>query len=714
MDTRALVFVLTILSGFQFFGQTEYADPNLNQPINGNLLYLEDKANAFTLAQVVKSTNFKKVRSGVHNFGITNSAIWFKISVKNLTEYENLILQVNQPIIDQIDLFTRNPNTGKYTMVSMGEHNPFWLRKYKTPEYLFDVVVPKDSTVHFYLKVMCRENMQVPIFIGTRISTLNKSVMSNLASGIYFGIMIVMILYNLFIYGTLKDRTYLMYSLYIVFILFTQTSVQGYTFQLIWPDIPWLAIHSPFLLPSLVGIVGLEFFKQFLKVKERLPFSFKLSFLFLFPYTVSLILGFTGNFQWSFRIMEITASGVSIFMLVIAFIIYRQGYSEARFFLLGWFVFLAGICIYVMKDFEILPYNNFTRYTMHFGSAVEVILLSFALADRINILKKEKEQSQAEALNISQQNQKLIKEQNMMLEQKVHERTNELEMANEELTATLNQLKDAQTQLVDSEKMASLGQLTAGIAHEINNPINFVLANIKPLRMDVYELLELINKYEHLRAEEDKSRQFQLIDAYKKKINLDYMIKEIEKILGGIDDGARRTAEIVSGLKNFSRLDENDVKSANINDGIESTLILLRSSIPKEIEVVRHLGEVPIIECYPGKLNQVFMNVFSNALYALNKKSNGPKQLIITTYEKGDHVYVVVEDTGVGMNKEVKEKIFEPFFTTKDVGEGTGLGMSIVFKIIEGHHARIEVESEAGVGTKLTMILNKKMRFPKQ
>jgi two-component system, NtrC family, sensor kinase len=711
MNKYSWFYFLFVLLARPIFAQIEYTNPSVNKAINNQLYFLEDSKNVLTLKDVVKSQDFKAVGKGVHNFGITNSAIWFKMSVKNLTEIENLILQVNQPIIDRIELYTKNPATGKYNVVSMGEYNPFWLRKYQTPEYLFDVLIPKGITMDFYLKVMCSENMQVPVSIGTRISTLNKSVMSHLASGIYFGIMIVMILYNLFIYATLKDRTYVLYSIYIVFILFTQTSLQGYTFQLIWPNSPWLAIHSPFLLPSLVGIIGLEFVKQFLKVRERLPFYFKLSFFFWLPYAVSLLLGFTGNFQWSFRIMEITASAVSVYMLLIAFLTYRKGYSEARFFLLGWFVFLLGICIYVMKDFEILPYNNFTRYTMHFGSAVEVILLSFALADRINILKREKEQSQAEALSISQQNQKLIKEQNIVLEQKVHERTNELEMANEELTATLNQLKDAQTQLVDSEKMASLGQLTAGIAHEINNPINFVLANIKPLRMDVNELLELINKYEYLRIEEDKLKQFQIIDTYKKKIDLDYMIKEIEKILGGIDDGARRTAEIVSGLKNFSRLDESDVKSANINDGIESTLILLRSTIPKEIEVVRHLGDLPMVECYPGKLNQVFMNVFSNALYALNKKQEGKKQLIITTYENGDHVYIIVEDTGVGMSKEIKEKIFEPFFTTKDVGEGTGLGMSIVFKIIEGHHARIEVESEAGVGTKLSIILNKKMRF---
>ncbi len=702
--------MLTLLAEFQYFGQTEYTDPNVNQPIDGNLLYLEDKTNAYTFVDVVKSAGFKKVRSSVHNFGITNSAIWFKLSVKNSTDFENLILQVNQPIIDQIDLFARHPKTAKYTVVSMGEHSPFWLRKYQTPEYLFDVVVPKDSTVQVYLRVKCKENLQVPIFIGTRISIINKSVTSNLSSGIYFGIMIVMILYNLFIFATLRDRNYVLYSIYIVFILFTQSSLQGYTFQLIWPDIPWLAIHSPFLLPALVGVIGLEFFKQFLKLEERMPFANKLSYLFLMPYTVSLVLGFTVNYQWSFRIMEITASLVSVFMLVVAFLIYKRGFSEARFFLLGWFVFLVGICIYVMKDFEILPYNNFTRYTMHFGSAVEVILLSFALADRINILKKEKEQSQAEALSISQQNQTLVKEQNIRLEQKVHERTNDLEIANEELTLTLNHLKDTQSQLVDAEKMASLGQLTAGIAHEINNPINFVSANLRPLRMDIVDVLNLVKKYDEISPNGHLESKLEEINDFKKRIDIDYVKKEIETLLNGIEEGARRTAEIVSGLKNFSRLDETDLKLANINEGIESTLIILKSAIPAHTKVIKHLGPIPDIECLPGKLNQVFMNLLSNAIYAIKQNhATDQHQLIISTSFANDKVYVTIEDTGIGMTPEVKAKIFEPFFTTKDVGEGTGLGMSIVFKIIETHHAKMDIETEYGKGTKMILILNTKL-----
>jgi hypothetical protein len=284
-----------------------------------------------------------------------------------------------------------------------------------------------------------------------------------------------------------------------------------------------------------------------------------------------------------------------------------------------------------------------------------------------------------------------------------------LEETNEELNVTLTYLKETQSQLVDAEKMASLGQLTAGIAHEINNPINFVSANLRPLKMDIADLLDLINKYEEMTLDgyEQKIKE---INAFKKQIDLDYVKHEISTLLSGIEDGAKRTTEIVSGLKNFSRLDESDLKLANINEGIESTLILLKSAIPKEVEVITQLGEIPVIECLPGKLNQVFMNLLSNAIYAMQKNTLIDKhKLIISTYFTGEKVCVSISDTGVGMSPEVKAKIFEPFFTTKDVGEGTGLGMSIVFKIVESHKAKMEIDTEVGNGTTVTLVLNTKV-----
>lgn len=705
IKVRNIIFFVFLFITTQVCSQIIYSNENENLHITNQIYSFEDKTNLLTINEVVHDANFNLVNKPIPNFGITSSSIWLRISIQNNSNIEELLLQINQPIIDEVEFYDFDTVTNLYSVVKTGEEIPFSIRKYLTPEYLFDLSIPKHQTKTYYLKFKCKENMQIPLVIGSPLSIFNQSVLSNVAAGIYMGIMLVMILYNLFIYRIFKDKSYVLYSLYIVFTMFTQTSLQGYPFQILWPNYPIFTVYSPFLFPSLVSVFGLEFFKYFLRLKERYTQAYSASFVFLVPYSVSIILSFLGLYGISFMLMEVTSSIVSVFMLFVAYKIYRKGYSEARFFLLGWSIFLIGVCIYVLKDFEILPYNTFTRYTMHFGSAAEVILLSFALADRINILKKEKEYSQATALLALEQNEKLITEQNIILESKVKERT-------VELRNTLENLKDTQAQLVNAEKMASLGQLTAGIAHEINNPINFVSSNVKPLKLDIDDVLQLIKKYEDIKPNDFSDRKFNEILEYRKEIDIDYLKQEMTDLLNGIEDGARRTADIVSGLKNFSRLDENDIKEVNINDGIQSTLVLLTSAIPKNVKIITNYGEIPVIECFPGKLNQVFMNLLSNALHAIEMKDDQTSnQLVISSYSSNSKVFVTIEDTGIGMTKDVKDKMFDPFFTTKDVGKGTGLGMSIVFKIIESHGAKIEVESEYGFGTKIILILNKKINL---
>jgi len=384
----------------------------------------------------------------------------------------------------------------------------------------------------------------------------------------------------------------------------------------------------------------------------------------------------------------------------------RTGDRPAFFFSIAWAVFLFGIALYVMKDFGILPYNNFTYYMMPVGSAIEVMLLSFALADRINILKKEKEASQEEALRVSLENERIIREQNAYLEQKVQERTIELQETNEELVVTLNNLKETQAQLVDAEKMASLGQLTAGIAHEINNPINFVSANVQPLRLDIQDIMSIIDQYGEAYQAEDIVEAVKSVEAFKKEIDFDYIRNEIVELLTGIEDGAVRTAEIVKGLKTFSRLDESDLKPADLNEGLQSTLILLRNSVPDNVEVETELDDLPPVECFPGKINQIFMNIISNALQAMKVVQKDEKHhLIIKSHFDEKNVYFSIKDSGPGMTDSVKSRIFEPFFTTKDVGEGTGLGLSIVFKIIETHGGNIDVNTAPGSGTEFLISL---------
>ncbi len=280
----------------------------------------------------------------------------------------------------------------------------------------------------------------------------------------------------------------------------------------------------------------------------------------------------------------------------------------------------------------------------------------------------------------------------------------QLNEINEELNSTLENLRQTQGQLVQSEKMASLGQLTAGVAHEINNPINFVSAGIDSLSVNYSELNELLNLYKALKPNEDTFAKLSEIEKLKKELDLDYLLEEIPQLLKSVKSGAQRTTEIVRSLRNFTRLDEENLKQANLEEGLESTLVILRNKFKERIKINRQYSQISEISCYPGQLNQVFMNIISNAIQAIE----GEGTITLKTEENAQNVTIYISDTGKGMPEEVKNRIFEPFYTTKEVGEGTGLGLSITYGIIEKHKGSIEVVSKAGEGT--TFII----RLPKQ
>ncbi|TNE79044.1 MAG: GHKL domain-containing protein [Bacteroidetes bacterium] len=674
--------------------------------IKNKCQYLEDPGNNLSFDEV-KGMSFKEIpNKDVPNFGITSSTIWIKLHVQNQSDVDELILEVSQPILDELELF--DSTESGLRVLRAGEYFKFDDRYYDDPNYLFPVQIAPQEGKDLYLKIRSKENLQVPILVGSRQSILEINKRRDIFSGLYLGIMLVMLLYNAFIFFSTRDKSYAYYVLYLFCVILTQSSIQGYSFQYLWPNWPALARYNSFIFPVLVGISGMQFMRVFLDVRHHVKFFDKVFIITSIAYVIGAGLAFIGYYDISFYAIEVTAIIVSASMMISAVRIARQGYRPATWFAIAWSVFLIGIGIYVMKDMGILPYTPLTYYMMPIGSAIEVMLLSFALADRINILKKEKEASQAEALRVSLENEQIIREQNVNLERKVKERTLELEETNEELVVTLNHLKETQAQLVEAEKMASLGQLTAGIAHEINNPINFVSANVEPLRLDIQDILEVVQRYEDVAKSEegDKEAKLKEVLAFKEQLDYNYIQTEIKQLLKGIAEGAERTAEIVKGLKTFSRLDESDLKPADINEGIQSTLVILRNSIPDHVELVTDYGELPMVECFPGKVNQVFMNILNNALQAMQPRKEGHKdQLKVKTTADDLYVYVSIADTGPGMPDSVRSRIFEPFYTTKEVGEGTGLGLSIVFKIVETHGGKIQVNTELGKGTEFLVTL---------
>ncbi|MCL1466576.1 sensor histidine kinase [Argonema galeatum] len=273
-----------------------------------------------------------------------------------------------------------------------------------------------------------------------------------------------------------------------------------------------------------------------------------------------------------------------------------------------------------------------------------------------------------------------------------------------------DELNQAQAQLIQTEKMSSLGQMVAGVAHEINNPINFIYGNIEHANDYTEELLKLVQLYRQQYPNSTSTIQNQ-IDT----IDLDFMTEDLPKLLSSMKMGADRIREIVLSLRNFSRLDEAEMKSVNIHAGIDSTLVILNHRLKNDIEVIKHYGNLPLVECYPAQLNQVFMNILSNAVDALlSTERPTNKQIAIRTEKVNANLILVkIWDNGSGISREIKNKLFDPFFTTKPVGQGTGLGLYICYQIVEKHKGRIEIKSEPGQGTEFAISLPIKADYSK-
>ena len=319
---------------------------------------------------------------------------------------------------------------------------------------------------------------------------------------------------------------------------------------------------------------------------------------------------------------------------------------------------------------------------------------------------------------------------NILLEEKVRSRTQELRAAladNEKIAHDLQQLNgelqrekaeqqqliaklhETQNQLLQSEKMASIGQLAAGVAHEINNPIGFVNSNIGSLQRYLDNLFVVIDAYEKARqAIGEGLDECATVGRLRREMDFEFLKEDIYSLMHETHDGVARVKKIVQDLKDFSHVDEAEWQWADLHKGLDSTLNVVWNELKYKAEVVKEYGELPPVECLSGQINQVFMNLLVNAAHAIAERGT----ITLRTGKAGGDVWVEVADTGSGIAPEHLGRIFDPFFTTKPVGKGTGLGLSLAYGIVQKHHGRIEVASEPGAGTRFRVVLP--IRQPQQ
>jgi len=295
------------------------------------------------------------------------------------------------------------------------------------------------------------------------------------------------------------------------------------------------------------------------------------------------------------------------------------------------------------------------------------------------------------AIGRQKQAEKRLKESEKQLEKNVLDRT-------AQLSETLQELRQTQAQLIQTEKLSSLGQLVGGIAHEFNNPLSFIHSNLKHLQRYIDSLLELIALYQNPATEPNT------LEEYAEDIELAYLQQDAPKLIESAKRGTHRIQTIVSTLQNFARADEQGIKPTDLNQSIEDTLLVLNTQLGETIEVIKDYGTLPLVKCKPGDMNQVFMSILLNAITALENRPS-QKIYIQTIAGSNDRVEIIIRDNGSGIPAHIQDKVFDPFFTTKPIGKGTGLGLALCYQTVQLHHGKIQLHSTPEEGTKLSIKL---------
>ena len=637
--------------------------------IGKSVEYLIDSARTLTINEVLRKP-FQRGQTEVLNFGMTPNEIWLRFSVASQNQKE-LYLEIAAPLLDTLQLYEVANGVPKQ-LFEGGIGKPFSARPILSENWLFSLDLSDGATHTYYLKVRSVFPLQMPIALSAKDKYAEYDEQYHLFWGLYIGVILFAFIYNFFIYLVVREKRYLYYILYILFSLLFYLGLQGYNFQFLWPDYPYLN----YLLPVTICITNILiplFTMDFLNITRRQKFDYYGSLSIIVFFSIVALINLAGGVSLAIGLAQLFSLVICVFLIIAGIRSFRRQVPGARYFLIAWTVFLVFVIMFILTANNVLPSNFFTSNGIFIGHMTEVGLLSFALASRINWLKSENEKKQKEIIHQLLVNKEIQVEANRVLEQKVVERTAEL--------------RASQALLIQKEKLASLGELTAGIAHEIQNPLNFV-NNFSELSV---ELVDELNA-------EIEAGSF---DEVKE------LAGSLQQNLQKISHHGKRAASIVSGMLEHTRNTTGEIQLTNINTLANQYLqMAYQGQVAKEKAFKAQLRtefdtQVPDIQVAPQEIGRVLMNLYKNALYAVGQRAKNTQAdgayeptIWVTTHNGAGQVHIHVRDNGTGIADTIKPKIFQPFFTTKPTGEGTGMGLSLSYDIItKGYGGEMNVLS---------------------
>lgn len=664
----------------------------LQRNLGNDIDVLIDTSHALTIKDVaaLPDSAFTPSRSRTPNYSFSPHHFWLRLRINwQGADRPNYTLWQQYPLTDYFTLY-RPTEKGTYTASITGDKLPFSQRELPTRAFGFQLTPHPGQTDTYFIELHGAGTINIDLHLSSEGSGIAETETRHLLFGLYYGALLALLLYNLVLFSSLRESIYLYYTIYVAGLGLSFFDVNGLGFRYLWPDTVWM--NTGFLMFTFISLhAQAQFTRKFLNLQKEWKLLDRLFLVFIAINGLAFIAIFYAHESFLF----VTSQRIALLMVALCLIsgvsLWSRGYKPARYFTIASGCYVSGMLVYVLQNLGFLPTSTLTNSSVQIGSSFELVLFSFALADRINHMKDEKTALEAAA-------RKQLQEHNQTLELKVHERTQDLLKSLRAVNEQHSALMAAQQQLVQAEKMSSLGGLVAGVAHEINNPANFTRLAAENLERDIDRLQDF------LKTLTDDNSDPELLNE------LETRFSRLEQQLALIHDGTGRLTHIVGDLRSFSRLDESEAQIACPDTGLEATLNLVRAQYGDRVNIQLESAQPEAGGfCYPAALNQVFMNLAVNACQAILERAGhetgnpplGNLRVKSHAEERTDGPWWCAEfhDDGCGMDAGTQNRIFEPFFTTKDVGSGTGLGLSISYGIMRKHQGDITVSSTVGSGS---------------
>jgi signal transduction histidine kinase len=752
----------------------EVNDTLNSKDINDHIIYFEDEQNKAVFKDALLSQNLKEFRFSekqTPNFGYSSHTYWGYMRFKFHPSYNNdIILMLDYSLIDRIQLECIDQNKSLYVQI-LGDQVSIenWKINFRKPSFTI-----RGNTRECWFRSKSTSSNQYSFLLNSSDAFQNIRVSDTFLQSLYFGGVISILLYNLFMSIATKSGLYLLYSFFLLSNGLFQASFSGISFLYLWSNAPlWWINKSSIILLSALGLTSYLFISNILDTEKKHKNLYKISMFFVFIHFIHITLSPFLSYKISIFFVYFLIPPWVLFITLTTWYLSMKKNRVALFLFGSWIIFLIGILFTVLQLLGFINSNFFTKNGQQIGSMLEFILLSITMGYRI------KETQELSALELKH----TIQEKNILLKQEKERRDKQIELLqaleNEKENAKKAYLKleASQNELMKSDRMITLGSMVAGVAHEINTPLGAIKANSENILFTFNELLTILNPINTKISPDDWKKILSYIELSKESNNL-FSTKEIRakkkvvqgllqesniqnselvaedivdlglsenlddlkldfglenfseliracKILKGIQKKANvinlssdRVSKIVKSLKSFMHFEESEeMVASNLKENMETVLTILNNKLKNSIEVIKHYDPIPSIYCFPDELNQIWTNLIHNSIQAM--QGNGIIQIEIKLvgtpdlnnlqspipitykqeeeniekYSYSQYISITIEDNGPGIPPEIQKKIFEPFFTTKKAGEGSGLGLHIIQKILSKHRGYLELHS---------------------